>query len=214
MAKATGNNQSASFAAIIGVTGCGKTFELKKRLRAKNRPRTLIWSPKEALDDYASFYPGSKRTGSVAEVLRIIQAAKGGGFHIVFVPTLNQKKDMAAFDVFCKIALAAGNLTLIVEELHSVTQPSNAPDGWRKINFMGRGFGVTVFGLSQRPASVDKAFMGALSFLHVGRLPYPPDQKAMAECMAIDRAEIAALSGYQSIQKDMNTGKITRNLKN
>src|SRR3989338_361284 len=207
---AQGNSRQAHFVAIIGATGCGKTTELKKRLNAKRRTRTLIWSPKESLDNYSAYYPGTISTRSVAEVLQVVKAAGKGGFHVVFVPTLNQKKDMAAFDVFCKIALAAGNLTLVVEELHSVTQASNAPDGWRKINFMGRGFGVHVFGLSQRPASVDKAFMGSLSFIHVGRLPHPPDQKAVAEIIGIDRSEIAALSGYQAIQKDMITGKVTR----
>ena len=207
---AAGNQQAAHFVAIIGATGCGKTTELKKRLNAKRRTRTLIWSPKESLDNYSAYYPGAISTRSVAEVLQVVKAAGKGGFHVVFVPTLNQKKDMAAFDVFCKIALAAGNLTLVVEELHSVTQASNAPDGWRKINFMGRGFGVHVFGLSQRPASCDKAFMGSLSFLHVGRLPHPPDQKAIADVIGIDRAEIGNLTGYQAIQKDFQTGKITR----
>ena len=207
---AQGNQRQAHFVAIIGATGCGKTTELKKRLNAKRRTRTLIWSPKESLDNYSAYYPGTISTRSVAEVLQVVKAAGKGGFHVVFVPTLNQKKDMAAFDVFCKIALAAANLTLVVEELHSVTQASNAPDGWRKINFMGRGFGVHVFGLSQRPASCDKAFMGSLSFLHVGRLPHPPDQKAIADVIGIDRAEIGNLTGYQAIQKDFQTGKITR----
>lgn len=207
------NSREAHFVAIIGATGCGKTTELKKRLSSKKRRRTLIWSPKEPLDNYGSYYPGSIITRSVSEVLQIVTAAgKKGEFHVVFIPTLNQKKDMAAFDVFCKIALAAGSLTMVCEELHSVTQASNAPDGWRKVNFMGRGYGVDVFGLSQRPASVDKAFMGSLSFLHTGRLPHPPDQKAIAEVLGIDRADVAALTGFQSIQKDMLSGKITRKI--
>ncbi|MDO9011336.1 MAG: hypothetical protein Q7U78_05950 [Gallionella sp.] len=211
---ATGNSKAAHFVAIIGATGCGKTYELKRRLGIRSRPRILIWSPKEAVDNYAGFYRDTVKTSSIAQVLQIVTAAgKSGAFRVVFVPTLNQKKDMAAFDVFCKIALAAGNLALIVEELHSVTQASNAPDGWRKVNFMGRAFGLDVFGLSQRPASVDKAFMGSLSFLHCGRLPHPPDQKAIADVLNIDRGEIAALTGFQSIQKDMQSGKITRNLK-
>jgi hypothetical protein len=205
-----GNEKLAHFVGIIGATGCGKTTELKKQLAKKKRNRTLIWSPKESLDNYQALFAGSTLTRSIAEVLQIIKQAGRGGFHVVFVPTLNQKKDMAAFDVFCKIALHAGNVTLVVEELHSVTQASSAPDGWRKVNFMGRGFGVDVFGLSQRPASVDKAFMGSLSFLHCGRLPHPPDQKAIAEVMGIDRAEIANLIGFASIQKDFQTGKITK----
>lgn len=207
---AKGNQQQANFTAIIGATGCGKTFELKRQLSLKPRPRILIWSPKEAVDNYEGFYSGTTTTSSISDVLRVVSVAgKSGGFKVVFVPTLNQKKDMAAFDVFCKVALAAGNLALIVEELHSVTQASNAPDGWRKVNFMGRAFGLDVFGLSQRPASVDKAFMGSLSFLHVGRLPHPPDQKAMAEVLGIQRAAIAKLTGFQNIQKDFQTGKIT-----
>jgi len=207
-----GNERLAHFVGIIGTTGCGKTTELKKRLATKKRSRTLIWSPKEALDNYADLYMGSVVTRSVSEVLQIVKAAGSGGFHVVFVPTLNQKKDMAAFDVFCKVALAAGHLTMVCEELHSVTSASNAPDGWRKVNFMGRGYGLDVFGLSQRPASVDKAFMGSLSFLHVGRLPHPPDQKAVAEVLGVDRGEVALLIGFQSIQKDFQTGNITRNL--
>lgn len=205
-----GNNREAQFVAILGATGCGKSTELKKRL-GKGRRRTIIWSPKEPLDNYAAFYPGTSVCSTVSEVLQIVSDAKKTGcFHVVFIPTLNQKKDTAMFDVVCKIALAAGRIVLVVEELHTVTQASFAPDGWRKLCFMGRGFGVEVFGLSQRPASVDKSFMGSLSFIHAGRMPHPPDQKAVAEIMGIDRSEISAISGYGAIQKDMFTGKITR----
>jgi hypothetical protein len=207
----SGNNQDAEFVAIIGSTGCGKTTELKKRLKQKKRDRTLIWSPKEPLDNYASFYPGSVVVRTVTEVLHhITRVGKGRPFHIVFQPTLDQARDMAMFDVVCKILLAAKNLTLVVDELHSVTQASNAVHGWRKLNFMGRGYGVHVFGLSQRPASVDKAFMGSLSSIHIGRLPHPPDQKAVAEIIGVHHREIAALNGYQAIQKNMLTGEITR----
>ena len=206
---ADGNGKEALFVAIIGSTGCGKTTELKKRLGKRNR--TFIWSPKEVLDNYAALFAGSVRISTAGEAMQHLKkAGKNGKFHLVFVPTLNQKKDMAYFDVVCKMLLAVGNVTLVVDELHSVTSASYAPDGWRKLNFMGRGYGVHVFGLSQRPASVDKAFMGSLSFIHVGRLPHPPDQKAIADIIGIKREEISMLTGYQAIQKDMLTGKITR----
>jgi hypothetical protein len=206
-----GSSNEALFVGILGATGCGKTTELKKRLAAKKRSRTLVWSPKESIDNYAALYAGSVVVRTASEVLQIVKKAGArGGFHIVFVPTLDQKRDMALFDVVCKILLAAGNLTLVVDELHSVTQASNAPHGWRKLNFMGRGFGVEVFGLSQRPASVDKAFMGSLSSVHVGRLPHPPDQRAMADVLGVKVQEIAMLTGYQAIQKDMLYGKLRR----
>lgn len=205
------NDQAANFEAILGVTGCGKSTILKKRLGKRKQRRTIIWSPKEAIDNYTAFYPGSVRTRSAAEVLRIVQEAGArGSFHIVFVPTLDEKKDRAAFSTVCKIALHAKNLTFVVEELHSVTQAGNAPHGWRLVNFMGRGYGLYVYGLSQRPASVDKAFMGSLSWLHVGELPHPPDQKAAAEYLGVPKEEVAALCGYQAIQKEFRSKKITR----
>lgn len=208
-----GNAQDAQFVAILGVTGSGKTHELKRRLKQKKRNRTLIWSPKESLDNYAAFYPGSVICRTPSEVMAILKVAgKRGAFHIVVIPTLNQEKDTAFFSVVCKMLMAVGNLTLIAEELHTVTTAMRACDGWRQVNFMGRGYGVHVFGLSQRPASCDKAFMGSLSSIHVGRLPHPPDQKAVAEIIGINRAEIAALTGYQAIQKDMNSGEVTRKL--
>lgn len=207
----SGNTLEAQFIAIMGSTGCGKTTELKKRLAKKKRPRTFVWSPKEALDNYAALYAGSVVVRTASEVLDVLRVAgRRGAFHLVFQPTLDQKRDMALFDVVCRMLLAVGNLTLVVDELHSVTSASNAPHGWRKLNFMGRGYGIHVFGLSQRPASVDKAFMGSLSAIHCGRLPHPPDQKTVAEILGVDRSEVAGLVGYQAIQRDMLTGKVTR----
>lgn len=171
----------------------------------------MVWSPKEPIDRYQDFFRGAQLVRSMSEVLDAVgKAGKRGGFCLVFQPTLSRAKDEAAFSVFCKIALAAGNLTMVVEELHSVTKPSAAPDGWAKLNFMGRGYGVEVFGLSQRPASVDKAFMGSLSACHCGRLPYPEDQKTMARTMGVHLSDIASLIGYQAVQKDFSNGRVVR----
>lgn len=210
------NANEAHFEAIIGATGCGKTTELKRRLGklpARTKRRTFVWSPKEPIDKYAAMFPGSVVVSTATEVLEHLNAAGSkGAFHLVFIPTLNQKKDMRLFDVVCKMLMVAGNLVLVAEELHSVTTASYAPDGWRKLNFMGRGYGVYVLGLSQRPASVDKAFMGSLSFVHVGRLPHPDDQKAMAKVLGVGWHEVAALVGYQAIQRNMLTGEVVRRL--
>lgn len=211
-----GNDGDAHFAAILGVTGCGKTTELKRQLSKlpkKKQRRTFVWSPKEPLDNYAALYPGSQVVRTAGEVLEALKkAGQGGAFHLVFVPTLNRKNDTAIFSVCCKMLLQCGGVVFIVDELHTVTEPSRAPDGWAKINFMGRGYGVYVFAMSQRPASCDKAIMGSLSFLHVGRLPNPPDRKVCAEFLGVDRAEVDALTGYQAIQKDMVSGKVTYRL--
>ncbi|HEY6093831.1 MAG TPA: hypothetical protein VIU93_02650, partial [Gallionellaceae bacterium] len=123
---------------------------------------------------------------------------------------LHEKADTEMHSVCCKALLAVENVVMINEELHSVTKASHASHGWRLVNFMGRASGLYVFGLSQRPASVDKAFMGALSEIHVGQLSYPEDQKACAKVLGVDVAEVAGLFGYAAIQRNMRTGKITR----
>jgi len=211
-----GNAQEAKFTAILGATGCGKTTELKKRLAKvpkKRLQRTFVWSPKEAVDRYIELFPKSTYVRSAGEVLAALKKAradKGGSFHLVFVPTLNRKRDSAMFDVVCKMLMAVGDLVFIVDELHTVTLPSWAPDGWSNVNFMGRGFGLEVFGLSQRPASVDKDFLANLSGLHVGRMSEAPDQAVCAKKLGVPVSEVAALVGYQAIQKNFLTGEIVR----
>lgn len=205
------NRLEARFIGIFGTTGCGKTFELRRRLAKPKRRRTLVWSPKEAIDNYAALYEGSVIVRSASEVLEVLRkAGKRGEFHMVFVPTLNRKRDEALFSIVCAMLMAAGNLTLIVDELHTVTKPTQAPDGWTKLNFMGRGYGVEVFGLSQRPASVDKSFIGSLSTLVVKRLSYPEDQVTLSKALRVPYEEVAALTGYEFIEKNMVTGEITK----
>lgn len=206
-----GNELQAEFHGLIGATGCGKTYQLKKKVKPLKAKRTLIWSPKEPLDNYASFYPKSVVVTTASEVLRIVsKAGKNGSFHIVFRPTLNQKKDTELFNVVCKILLAAQNVLLIVDELHTVTTASHACDGWRHVCFMGRGYGMHVFGLSQRPASVDKAFMSSLATLYCGRLEELPDQKVMAGKLRVELSEVLALKGHEGIFRDNRTGETTK----
>lgn len=210
------NEQEARFEAIIGATGSGKTTKFRKRFNKipkASRGRVLCWSPKEVKDKYAEFFPGATVCLTIAEVLAVVsKAGPRGRFAVVFVPTLSRKADEAQFNVFCQIALKLENLVFVVDELHTVTTPTWAVDGWVKLNFMGRAFGVWVFGMSQRPASVDKAFLGSLSFVSCARLSYDDDRKTMARTVGVPVAELAALVGYQSIERNMLTGEIARNL--
>lgn len=206
----SGNNHGAKVIAIMGSTGCGKSFFLRGMLAKRKRKRTMIWSPKEAIDNYAGLYPGSVIVTSAAETLAHVKAAGKGEFHLVFRPRLSRAVDETQFGAFCKIAMLARDVTVIAEELHTMTKPSWAPDGWSQLIMMGRGYGAEVFGLSQRPASVDKDFLGNVSMIHCGRMAYDDDAKAVSKALGVKPAEVLALTGHQWIERDILTGKVTR----
>ncbi len=206
----SGNANKAKVVAIMGATGCGKTTYLRRCLAAKARRRTIIWSPKEPIDNYAALFPGSVVVRSAGEVLEVVRAAGTGPFHVVFQPRLNRKVDEAHFNAVCKIAMAARNVTFIADEIHTVTKPSWAPDGWSELVMMGRGYGTELFGMSQRPASMDKDFLGNCSEVWTGRLAYDEDAKAVAKTLRVTPAEILDLTGYQFIHRNTLTGKTTK----
>lgn len=205
-----GNDNAARVTVIVGATGCGKTHYLRACLARPKRRRTIIWSPKEPIDNYAALYPGSQVVRTVGEVLRIARDAGRGPFHVVFHPSLNRKADEATFGAVCKIAMLARDVTMVVDEAHTVTRPSWAPDGWSELVMMGRGYGAEVFCLSQRPASMDKDVYGNASKVRTGRLAYADDAKAVARALNVQPAQVLGLSGYQWIERDMLTG-VTKN---
>ncbi|HEX8611943.1 MAG TPA: hypothetical protein VF800_11710 [Telluria sp.] len=208
----TGNALQAEIHAVTGSSGGGKTTHARKLVMKKKHRRTIIWSPKEGVDNYASWYPGSVICTTAAEVLDIVKGAgKRGSFHIVFKPTLKRAVDEKQFNVVCLIALHnGGKLLFLVDELHTVTKPTGAVDGWSKLVMMGRGLGIEIWGLSQRPASMDKDFMGNASTLHTRRLSYPEDAKALARSLGIKQAEVSALHGFMWIERNNLTGEVTR----
>lgn len=204
-----GNTNAANIVAIMGASGSGKTSELRRRLGKRKRTRTVIWSPKEAIDNYAGLYGGTVVT-TAGEALALLKEAGKGPVHIVFKSRLNRAVDEKQFGALCQMAMLARNVTFIVDELHTVTKPSWAPDGWSQLVMMGRGYGAEVFGLSQRPASMDKDFLGNASAVHVRRLSYEADAKACAAALRVPPREVLDLAGYQWLERDNNTGKVTR----
>ncbi len=74
----------------------------------------------------------------------------------------------------------------------------------------GRHRGLRVIGASQRPASIDKDFLGNCTTIHTGRLAYHEDVRAVAKAMGGDEAGIAALKPLEWIEKNMQTGQISR----
>lgn len=201
--NAPGVANRANILGYIGAPGSGKSSSLKAALKLARHARLLVWDP---MDEYSML--AAHATGSVAELLRLVQAAGRGGFSIRFHPSSDLKVAATQFDAFCRIAYAAGQCAIVAEELAFVTKASHAPPGWSQLNLKGRHKGVTIYGTTQRPAKVDKDFFGACTRIRCGRLNFANDQKVMADVLGVPIAAIGALLPLQYFEKDMATGQV------
>lgn len=210
----SGNANDAKIYAYLGSSGSGKTTRARKKIQKPKRQRTMIWSPKEEIDNYASYYAGTVICTNAAEILNVLKTAGKKPFHLVVKPKLIREQDEKLFHTFCVYALAiakhTGDVTVMVDELHTVTRFNWAPDGWSKLVMMGRGYGCEIVAMSQRPASMDKNFLGNTSIINCGRLSYPEDAKAVAKSLGVKPDEVQALNGFMWIERDNLTGKTTR----
>lgn len=201
MSGRPGVANDADIVGVIGATGSGKSLWTKQRLARLKPPRLVVWDFNR---EYAP--PGAGCTMPTA-----IAAMQRPRFKVHFHPTIENPKVMAAeFDLICRAALLAGNCMLVVEELSQVTKPMNAPPGWRRVVFTGRHHGLSVIGTSQRPASIDKDFLGSCSLLHVGQQSYKGDVDTMAGWLMVDREEVQQLKPLQWIEREKKTATVRR----
>lgn len=204
------NSNRPDIRAYIGATGSGKGVSIREHLDRDKPLRLLVWDP---LSEYAKY---ARPTSSLAEVA---QAAKGARFAVSFNPGANPKEFAGKFAMFCRIAFAAGRLKLLVEELADVTGPSFAPLEWRRCTTQGRHRGLRIVAASQRPAQVDKQFLGGCTYIRCFTLRYPQDRAAMAGAMDVPLADINSLSTVEGeretvityVEKDFRAGITQRN---
>ncbi len=197
----------ARIIACMGASGSGKSCTVKGLLETSQPGRLLVWDP---MDEYGP-YCTSRVPNMRALVALVRDASKNGvGFRARYVPDGDSRANAEKFSVFCAVAFAAGNCTLVVEELQSVTSPSWAPAEWSNCTLRGRHRGLEVIGVSQRPAGVDKNFFGNATGVQTGRLNYAEDVRCMANVLAVRPEEIQSLKPLEFIARDMGTGEISR----
>lgn len=204
-APAYGVDAKANIEGVLGSAGSGKSSYVKQQLRKRPPKRLLVFDPEGEWGEFG------RVTGSLQDVIAGCEAAKAtGGLRIVFEPSPDPATAMKQFDVFCRIAFAAERVKFVVDELKLVTTPSRSPVGWGMLSGRGRKRGIEIYGLSQRPASIDKDFLGNCSAIRTGRLTYEEDRRNVARFLGVTPDEIAALIDHQWIRRDMLTGQVTR----
>ncbi|MFM0741802.1 type IV secretory system conjugative DNA transfer family protein [Paraburkholderia xenovorans] len=195
----------AHIEAVLGATGSGKSSYVKALMQRANPRRLLIFDPEGEWGDFGTI------TTRLHDVLEGFKAAgKDGPIRCVFVPSPDPATAVKQFDAVCRIAFAAERLTFIVDELKSVTSPSRSPVGWGMLTGRGRKRGIIIYGLSQRPASIDKDFLGNCNYVRTGRLTYSEDQRAVARVLGVAETDIGALPDLGWIRRDMATGDTKR----
>lgn len=185
------SKNQAFIMAVLGASGSGKSTSVKRMLNPKPA-RLMVF---DTMREYAHVGMVFTEIGPMIDAI-----AKQRRFAVVFQPSSDPKVREKQFSMFCAIALVAGNLTMIVEELRFLTTPSRAPLKWAEVTLTGRHKGLRVIGTSQRPASIDKDFLGNCTRIRTGRLVYPEDRRAVAKAMQVDENELATLQNLQWIE--------------
>jgi hypothetical protein len=181
-----------SIIAVMGSTGSGKSEFIKRELMAPMPRRLLVWDfNPEQYNEYGSY-------GATVDLTQLIRSAgaagRAGDIRLVFHPSDDDKRRPKEFDLFCSLALRLGNLTMLVEELKFVTRANWAPMPWAKCLLLGRKIGLRIIGTSQRPAHIDKDFLGNANVIRVGILGHPPDREAVSQAMGVELAEVERLA--------------------
>ncbi len=189
----------ASIVAVMGASGSGKSLFIKAELRRTKPRRLVVWDP---LGEYAEFGAAVRTLGE------LLAAARAPTFRRVFHPSGDPEQARKQFDVLCRIVFAAGDCTLVAEELAFVTSPSYAPPGWSECTLKGRHRALRIYGASQRPASIDKHFFGNATLIRTGRLNFARDIKTLADVLQVPAGQVQSLAPLQWIARDMATGKI------
>lgn len=196
-------NQQPDIVAVLGASGSGKTSYVMQELRRKKPKRLLIWDTKGEFSREGFAEP----VRTLGEVVKNIQRKH---FSVAYIPRGDAATMKREFSLLCRAAFAAKALTLVAEELSDVTEPSKACEGWRKCTSQGRSEGISVYGLSQQPASIDKHFFGNCSKVRVGRLNFDAHIKSMANCLGVPNGDIRGLLPLEYIERDMLTGEVSR----
>lgn len=193
--------------AYIGASGSGKGVSITRRLTQLAPPRLLIWDPR---DEYAKH---AKAVRTLPELVGELRRANGGPVRVRYVAG-GAMKLADAFDVVCKLAFTSRELVFLAEELSDVTTASHAPASWRRCITQGRHQALHIIGAAQRPALIDKTFLGNCTYIRCFTLRYRDDRAAMSRALDVPEAAIGELQTVEAgntttinyIERDFRNG--------
>lgn len=193
--------KKANILMAIGATGSGKSTRVKADIDRLKLKRLMVWDWMREYDDYPAFT-------SVEQLARHVSAQPE--FAVRILPSYDKKTREAQFDLFCRLAMAVGNMGILCEELSQVVRSNGGGAGWTQVLTAGRHKGLHVYGTSQRPALVDKTALSQATRLYCGNLELPDDVEIMGKMLGVPPAEIQALGPWDYIEKHRETKSLHR----
>lgn len=188
--------------AALGGRGSGKSAWVKQQIERARPARLVVW-------DFMREY--GELAQPVTDIGSAIRAMQGKTWRIAIQP--DPGKAAQHFDLVCRAVKAARRCTFVAEELAFVTTPAKAPPAWRELCLLGRHAThaeCSIYGVSQRPASIDKDFLACCDVIHAGRLAYGPDAQAVAPFIGCDWRELAKLPDLAWIEKHAGRPELAR----
>lgn len=182
--------------AYIGASGSGKGVSINAALLELRPARLLIWDPR---DEYGKHAPGFR---SLPALVAAFGRAGAKPIRARYVPG-SAVKLADAFALVCALAFEAGALVFLAEELSDTTTASHAPAAWRRVITQGRHRGLHIIGAAQRPALIDKTFLGNATYIRCFTLRYRDDRAAMSRALDVPEARVQALQTVEA-------GNVTR----
>lgn len=184
------NLLKAHIVLVCGGSGSGKSWWTKTQ--TAHEARALVFDYK---DEYGKPGPGGyHRVTRLTDLKSALIKVGAGPGRYAFVG------NAAEFESFCWLAYHWGNCVVIAEELSAYTSQSKAPPGWHACITRGRGFGMKVYGVSQRPMESDKTIIGNATLIHCGKLKRAGDREYMAKEMDLPVSELARLKPLEWVE--------------
>lgn len=202
-----GSQSDADIRGLIGATGSGKSFQIKRWLKEERPPRLIVWDVK---GEY--WRPGEHivpRLSSLSDVARAVSKKSWAISYHPPIKRLDEKALVKQFECFCAIVTEVGHCMFIAEELSFTTKAGYAPTAWRNlITVYARDEEISVIGTTQRPVLVDKTFFSNCTLLKCSALANPDDMDTMRKAMNVPLQDVATLNLKDWITRDRRTGEV------
>jgi len=191
----------ADIRVFLGRSGSGKGLAVRRAISETKPKRLIVY---DVYDEYGDLLDGVE----LVKLPELISRLKGleyqngqdvgklAGFAYRVMPGSGAglfEKERDEFNFLCQVVFVVGALTFLAEELSNVTSAVNPPAWWRKITSQGRHRRLSVIGVSQRAAGIDKMLLTNATELRASGFRYKEDCRASAVELGISYDDVRLL---------------------